>query len=102
MATSSGQFVPPADDPRRRAEALARWEGEGGALGASTQRSDVLDEMELRILARIGAAALSEWGALPPELKEGILRGVCTPPAAGQGARLKTRIAEFMRDHADR
>lgn len=43
---------------RLRAKALARWEGEGGALG----RPDLaLDAEDMRVLARLGAALLLDW-----------------------------------------
>jgi len=89
-------------DAAMRAKALARWEGEGGALGTARKRADVLDETELRILARIGAAALAQWDALPGPLRRDMLGIVCTPLVPGDGARAKARIAAFLRDNMDR
>ena len=43
---------------RQRARALARWEGEGGALGPSPEAEHMLDETELRILSPLGAVLL--------------------------------------------
>jgi hypothetical protein len=43
------------DDTEMRVRALSRWESEGGAL-APTPAADSIDETELRILARVGAA----------------------------------------------
>jgi hypothetical protein len=51
-------------DAEMRARALSRWENEGGSL-VPTGAADSIDESELRILARLGAALLDEWGALP-------------------------------------
>jgi hypothetical protein len=53
--TKSVQF----NDAEMRVRALSRWENEGGAL-ATTGTPDSLDEPEMRILARIGAAVLDE------------------------------------------
>jgi hypothetical protein len=91
-----------SDAERMRIKALTRWEGEGGALGRSGSRTDALDESELRILARIGYAALGEWEALPAESKEAMLGDVCRPLAQGDGARARTRIAEFLRLYGER
>jgi len=90
------------DAERLRIKALTRWEGEGGALGRSGSRTDALDESELRILARIGYAALGEWEALSAESKEAMLGDVCRPLAQGDGARARARIAEFLRLYGER
>lgn len=44
------------DAERQKAKALARWEGEGGALGPPSEAEQRFDETELRILSRQGAA----------------------------------------------
>lgn len=85
-----------------RARALSRWEGEGGALGQAAAPSDTLDDSELRILARIGAAALAEWAALPGSLREAMLASICRPLVPGDGARAKSRIATFLEENANR
>jgi hypothetical protein len=94
--------MPQSDAERIRMKALARWEGEGGALGRSGPRTDALDESELRILARIGFAALGEWEALSAQSKEAMLGEVCRPLVQGDGARARTRIAEFLRLYGER
>jgi hypothetical protein len=53
-------------DAQMRARALSRWEGEGGALGQGASAGDALDESELRILARIGAATAARVPSVPP------------------------------------
>lgn len=58
-------------DAEMRARALARWEGEGGAL-APTGASDSIDDSELRILARLGAALLDEWQESPSSLQHAV------------------------------
>lgn len=97
----SGPSATPAD-AQFRAKALSRWEGKGGALGPARTRGDALDDSELRILARIGAATLAEWAGLPGPVGESMLASVCRPLAPGDGARVKARIAGFLRDKSDR
>ncbi len=85
---------------RQRAKALARWEGEGGALGASSKLTS-LDEAELQILSRLGAALLSEWNTLPTELQRSIFTRASTLHAATDGFRIKAEIARFLHEHKD-
>jgi hypothetical protein len=59
-------------DAEMRARALSRWEGEGGAL-APTGDSDSIDESELRILARLGAAVLDVWGDLSAPVQDEVV-----------------------------
>jgi hypothetical protein len=106
--TSEDAAMPPAEKPptptdaQMRARALSRWEGEGGGLGRSGPPGDVLDDAELRILARIGAAALAVWHEIPPERRESLLRAVCKPLEPGDGARAKAHVAAFLRENGDR
>ena len=89
------------DAERQKAKALARWEGEGGALGASSKSDQALDEAELRILSRLGAALLSEWSKLPTDLQREIFSRASTLHAATDGFRIKAEIARFLHDHKD-
>ena len=89
-------------DAEMRARALARWEGEGGALGRSGPPADALEDSELRILARVGAAALAEWGTFGSEQRDALLRHISRPLAPGDGARAKAQIAGFLREHGHR
>jgi alkylhydroperoxidase family enzyme len=84
-----------------RARVLARWEGEGGALDRATQAGDTLDEMELRILTRLGAALLGEWTNLPTDLQRAIFTRASMPRGSGDEAHIKTEIARFLHDHKD-
>jgi hypothetical protein len=86
---------------RQRARALARWEGEGGALGPSPEAEHMLDETELRILSRLGAALLGEWHRLPTDLQRAIFSRAATLRPDPDGARVKTEIARFLHDHKD-
>jgi hypothetical protein len=84
---------------RQKAKALARWEGEGGALGASAKTDQKLDEAELRILTRLGAAVLSEWRKLPADLQRAIFSCASTLHAGTDGFLIKAEIARFLHDH---
>ena len=85
-----------------RQRALARWEGEGGGLGRAAQAADSLDETELRMLTRLGAALLEGWNNMPTDLQRAIFVRASTPHGLGEGARLKSEIARFLHDHKDR
>lgn len=87
----------PIGDAEMRARALARWEGEGGALASSATES--IDESELRILARIGAAVLDTWGELSPALQLDVIRRARTLGRPGDHARLKEKLARLLHDH---
>ncbi|HET9231464.1 MAG TPA: hypothetical protein VFO00_09255 [Vitreimonas sp.] len=84
---------------RLRAKALARWEGEGGALG----RTDIaLDEQDMRILARLGAALLLEWDEVPEPRRGAMFRHASSLHAERDALRIKAAIAHFMNEHKDR
>ena len=85
----------------KKARALARWEGEGGALGLSKVPVDTLDDLELRILNRLGAAVLSEWNNISTDLQRTLFQRASTPHCSGEGARLKAEIARFLHAHKD-
>ena len=82
-------------DAEMRARALSRWENEGGSL-FPTGAADSIDESELRILARLGAALLDEWGQLPRALQDNIIRRARTLGGAGDHARVKEELARFF------
>jgi hypothetical protein len=89
-------------DVEMKARALSRWEGEGGALGVPGLPGDALDDGELRILARIGAATLAEWQAIPADRREALVRAVCKPLVSGDRARAKANVATFLRENGHR
>ena len=86
----------PAGDAEMRARALARWEDEGGAL-SPTGAADSIDESELRILARLGAAVLDEWSALSQVVQANVVRRARTLGGPGDHARVKENLARFLR-----
>ena len=85
-------------DAELRARALLRWENEGGAL-ISTGAGNSIDESELRILARLGAALLDEWGQAPRALQRNVIRRAKTLGGAGDHARVKENLARFLHEH---
>lgn len=87
-------------DAEMRAKALSRWEGDGGAL-APTGATDSIDDSELRILARLGAALLDEWRELPPDLQRTVARRAATLGAPGDHARVRENLARFLHEHRD-
>jgi hypothetical protein len=84
-------------DAEMRARALARWENEGGALAPIGP--DSLDETEMRILARLGAATLDEWDKLSPEIQQNVVRRARTLGAPGDRARVRETLTHFLRIH---
>jgi hypothetical protein len=85
-------------DAELRARALSRWEGEGGAL-APTGAADSIDESELRILARLGAAMLEHWGELHGPLQQKVVQRARTLGGPGDHARVKDSLARFLHEH---
>ena len=85
-------------DAELKARALSRWEGEGGAL-APTGASDSIDEQELRILARLGAALLEHWGELHVPLQKKVVQRARTLGGPGDHARVKDSLARFLHEH---
>lgn len=88
----------PLTDADMRARALARWEGEGGSL-APTGATGSIEESELRILARLGAALLDDWGELSPPLQSKVIRRARTLGSPGDHAHVKEQLARFLRQH---
>ncbi len=85
-------------DVKMRARALSRWEGEGGAL-VPTDAPDSLDESELRILARLGAALLEQWGELSQAVQGNIIHRAKSLGVPGDHARVKETLARFLQEH---
>jgi hypothetical protein len=85
-------------DAEMRARALSRWENEGGAL-IPTGTADSIDESELRILARLGAALLEQWDELPRELQGDVIQRAKTLGRPGDHARVKETLARFLHEH---
>jgi len=83
---------------RLRAKALARWEGEGGALG----RPDVaLGDEDMRVLARLGAALLLDWSDVPQARRAAIVKSAAVLHAERDAPRIKLAIETFIAQHHD-
>jgi hypothetical protein len=88
------------DDAQMRARAIARWEGEGGALSPSPE-NDALDESAMRLLARLGAALLESWSEVPPNLQPNLVCRARTMGAPGDAARIQGLLVRFLREHRE-
>ena len=99
-----------AKTPKRRkasnplANALARWESEGGAPGPASEEPSrdnpvPLSEEEGRILQCLGAAALLQWNDLPTPLQQQLFDRAAAMAEGGQTAQLKEQIARFLHTH---
>jgi len=82
----------------RCARALARWESDGGTL-APTDAADSIDDSELRILARLGAALLDQRSELSGDLQGNVIRRTTTLGSPGDHARVKEQLARFLHEH---
>lgn len=84
---------------RQKLKALSRWEDEGGALGAPAM---VLDEADMRILARLGAVLLMEWDAIPEAARNAVFAKAFTLHAEKDAPRIKQDIERFLDEHRNR
>lgn len=87
------------DAARQKAKALSRWEGEGGSLGPSVV---ALDEEDMRILARLGAAFLIERDAIPEATQDAVHAMASTLHAERDARRIQDAIAGFLDERKDR
>lgn len=85
-------------DAAIRARALARWEGEGGALAPSPE-TDSIDDVSLRLLARLGAALLDSWEDVPQAVQGDIVRRARTIGAVEHHAHVMANLARFIDLH---
>ena len=83
----------------QKAKAIARWEGEGGALRPPAA---TLDDEDMRILARLGAALLIEWAGIAETSRHAVFERASTLHAERDAARVKEEIARFLHAHKDR
>jgi len=57
-----------------------------------------IDESEMRVLARLGAAVLEAWGELPPALRSKVVQRAKTLGAKDH-AHVKEALAQFLEQH---
>ena len=87
------------------ARAIARWEGEGGALRTGPQQE--ADEgmrlmaEERLILQALGASVLANWNDLPTGTRKRLFDGAVASGHAADIGLIKERIARFLHEHKD-
>lgn len=91
--------MPDTEAERLRAKALARWEGEGGALGRPPDVA--LGDEDMRVLARLGAALLLDWRDLPEPRRAAIVKSAAVLHAERDAPRIKLAIETFIAQHHD-
>jgi hypothetical protein len=99
---SEGERTPPTSG-EGVANALDRWDEEGGAPAVSWplpyEPSDLLD-VERRVLECLGAALVSEWNDLPTDVQRRLFEHAASGKSH-DAALLKARIARFLHNHKD-
>ena len=100
--TSEGEPAPPTSRDSA-ANALDRWDEEGGAPAVSWplpyETGDLLDA-ERRVLECLGAALVSEWNDLPTDVQRRLFEHAASGKSH-DAALLKARIARFLHNHKD-
>ena len=105
MATSemSDREPTPATSEERVANALDRWDEEGGEPAVPWplpyETGDLLDA-ERRVLECLGAALVSEWNDLPTDVQRRLFEHAASGKSH-DAALLKARIARFLHNHKD-
>ena len=66
---------------------------------APSAAAGAIDDTELRILARLGAALLDHWAGLSPDVQQKIVRRARSLGAPGDHAHVKKQLAGFLREH---
>jgi hypothetical protein len=102
VETSKGEPAQPTSG-EVVANALDRWDEEGGAPAVSWplpyQNGDLLDA-ERRVLECLGAALVSEWNGLPTDVQRRLFEHAASGKSH-DAALLKARIARFLHNHKD-
>jgi hypothetical protein len=87
-----------------RANSLANWENEGGALESSwvdgqIERADAADT-ELEVLRCLGAGVAATWNELPSDVKRSIFRHATSDKLLCGTIKLREQIARFLHARA--
>ena len=95
-----------SDRTRKRpnkANALARWDNEGGAAKGAPQeaRDDMtsLAKEEEHILRCLGAAVIIQWDDLPTDIQRELFEQAVSMGKLQYTAELKGQIARFLHKH---
>jgi hypothetical protein len=89
-----------------KADALARWDNEGGAAKGAPQK--VRDDMtslakeEEHILRCLGAAVITQWDDLPTAIQRELFEHAISMGKRHHTAELKGQIARFLHKHQGR
>ena len=86
-----------------KANALARWDNEGGAAKGAPQeaRDDMtsLAEEEEHVLRCLGAAVIMQWEDLPTDIQRELFEHSISMGKLHHTAELKDQIARFLHKH---
>jgi hypothetical protein len=85
---------------KSEAQALERWEADGGATilsQLSPEAGDIIDAQR-RVLECLGAAVVVEWNDLPTDIKRSIFQ-LAADHAAYESGPLKAHLARFLHHH---
>jgi hypothetical protein len=88
---------------QNKANALARWDNEGGAAKGAPQeaRDDKtsLAKEEEHILRCLGAAVIMQWEDLPTDIQHELFEHAISIGKLHHTAELKGRVARFLHKH---
>jgi hypothetical protein len=79
--------------------ALARWEWEGGSVGADWEQRAALIQEEEHILHCLGAAVIMRWNNLPTEVQRELFASAASLNDPLPTVELKEQIARFLHNH---
>ena len=86
-----------------KANALARWDNEGGAAKGGPQKArDDLAKEEEHILRCLGAAVIMQWDDLPTAIQRELFEHAISMGKLHHTAELKGQIARFLHKHQGR
>lgn len=87
------------DNPLVRA--LARWENEGGSVGAYRAERVETSQEEECILIYLGLAVIRCWNNLPVEIQRELFMNAASCSDPLNTAEIKEQIARFLHSHKD-
>jgi hypothetical protein len=87
------------------AQALGRWDNEGGASalspGADLGPDLAFHAVEERVLRFLGAAVIMQWNDLPTEIQRKLFDDAASMSDSARQFELKQQIARFLHEHKD-
>lgn len=98
--------APDDSENHQTANALDRWEDEGGATRVVSQalvaQISALTPSERQILQCLGAAVVVQWTELPLNVQRTLFKVASEHSGSGSETTLPVRIARFLHEHKDR